>query len=238
MTEDAKKAKAIIDEEFAFEISLKKVNPALVENEMVNIAMVGDQMKNHQGISGKMFSNLGANNVNIRAIAQGASERNISIIIAKKDTKKALNSLHEAFFEANVKELNLFVVGVGNVGSKLMEQIHQQKEYLQNILQLRIRVLRWQTAHHDVMIMVLNLPIGEDLAEETNNIDSFLIMQKHSTYVMVFLSITPQMKTLPEYQRYLEHNIGVVTVIKSSRPVEQLPKTKANFAKIQQSFLV
>ena len=144
-TEDAKKAKAIIDEEFAFEISLKKVNPAVVENEMVNIAMVGDQMKSHQGISGKMFSNLGANNVNIRAIAQGASERNISIIIAKKDTKKALNSLHEAFFEANVKELNLFVVGVGNVGSKLMEQIHQQKEYLQNILQLRIRVIVWQT---------------------------------------------------------------------------------------------
>ena len=107
--EDAKKAKAIIDEEFAFEISLKKVNPALVENEMVNIAMVGDQMKNHQGISGKMFSNLGANNVNI-AIAQGASERNISIIIAKKTPKKLLNSLHEAFFEANVKELNLSIL--------------------------------------------------------------------------------------------------------------------------------
>ena len=88
----------------------------VVEDEMVNVAMVGDQMKSHQGISGKMFSTLGTNNVNIRAIAQGASERNISIIIAKKDTQKALNCLHEAFFEANIKELNLFVIGVGNVG--------------------------------------------------------------------------------------------------------------------------
>ena len=83
-SEDAQRAKEIIDEEFAFEISLKKVDPALVENDMVNVAMVGDDMKNHQGISGKMFSTLGMNNVNIRAIAQGASERNISIIIAKK----------------------------------------------------------------------------------------------------------------------------------------------------------
>ncbi len=114
-TEDALRAKEIIDEEFAFEISLKKVDPATVEDNMVNVAMVGDNMRNHQGISGKMFSTLGANNVNIRAIAQGASERNISIIIAKKDIHKALNCLHEAFFEANIKELNLFIIGVGNV---------------------------------------------------------------------------------------------------------------------------
>ncbi|MEL0301475.1 MAG: bifunctional aspartate kinase/homoserine dehydrogenase I, partial [Flavobacteriaceae bacterium] len=70
-SEDAQRAKEIIDEEFAFEISLNKVDPALVENDMVNVAMVGDDMKNHQGISGKMFSTLGMNNVNIRAIAQG-----------------------------------------------------------------------------------------------------------------------------------------------------------------------
>jgi aspartokinase/homoserine dehydrogenase 1 len=73
-------------------------------------------MKNHQGISGKMFSALGNNNVNIRAIAQGASERNISIVIDKKDVHKALNTLHEKFFEDNSKQLNLFVMGVGNVG--------------------------------------------------------------------------------------------------------------------------
>ena len=74
-TDEAKEAKKVIDEEFAFEISLNKVAPTKVEDELVNIAIVGDNMKSHQGISGKMFSTLGANNVNIRAIAQGASER-------------------------------------------------------------------------------------------------------------------------------------------------------------------
>jgi aspartokinase/homoserine dehydrogenase 1 len=83
-------------------------------------------MKHHQGLSGKMFSALGRNNVNIRAIAQGASERNISAVIASSDVKKALNTLHEEFFEERVKPLNLFIMGVGNVGSRLLAQIHNQ----------------------------------------------------------------------------------------------------------------
>ena len=128
-----------------------------------------------------MFSTLGANNVNIRAIAQGASERNISIIIAKKDTQKALNCLHEAFFEANVKELNLFVIGVGNVGSKLMEQIHQQQQYLQEMLQLRIRVIAM--ANSRTMLVSqdgIDLSTWQDqLAKgEKSNVDAFFAHAK------------------------------------------------------------
>ena len=98
-------------------------------------------MKNHQGISGKMFSTLGKNNVNIRAIAQGASERNISAVIAKKDVKKALNTLHERFFEKRHKQLNLFITGVGNVGEKLIDQIRQQHQYLKENLKIELRVV-------------------------------------------------------------------------------------------------
>ena len=123
-------AKKAIDEKFAFEISQNKVSPARIEMEMVNIAVVGEKMKDHQGISGKLFSSLGANNINIRAIAQGASERNISLIIDKKNVVKAINTLHESFFEAQVKEINLFITGIGNVGSKLLEQIEKQTNYL------------------------------------------------------------------------------------------------------------
>ena len=97
-SEDALVAKKAIDEHFAFEISLKKIEPAKIESNMTNIAIVGDRMKDHQGISGRFFSSLGANNINIRAIAQGASERNISIVIDKKNTQKALNTIHESFF--------------------------------------------------------------------------------------------------------------------------------------------
>ena len=81
---DDAKQKQVIDNEFEFEISQKRINEAQIENNLSNIAIVGDKMKSKKGISGKLFSSLGHNNINIRAIAQGASERNISIIIDKE----------------------------------------------------------------------------------------------------------------------------------------------------------
>ena len=212
---DADKAKEIIDQEFAFEIAQNKVAPADVEHHMVNIAVVGDHMKNHQGISGKMFSTLGANNVNIRAIAQGASERNISIIIAEKDTNKALNSLHEAFFEKNIKELNLFIIGVGNVGSKLLEQINRQTTYLQDILQLRIRVMAIANSRK----MHLSKE-GVDLSQwskllaegQPTQVDTFFDYAKGMNLRnSIFVDNTANENIAQEYQRYLENNIGVVT---------------------------
>ena len=89
---------------------------------MAIIAVVGESMKNHQGLSGQMFSALGRNNVNVRAIAQGSSEKNISAVINKYDAEKALNTLHEQFFEEKTKQLNLFVTGVGNVGERFLAQ--------------------------------------------------------------------------------------------------------------------
>ncbi len=138
---DADAAKIAIDATFENEISLQKIDPILVEKNLAIIALVGDNMKNHQGISGRMFSSLGKNNINMRAIAQGASERNISAVITQVDVKKALNTLHDAFFEGNIKPLNLFITGVGNVGEKLVEQIRQQRNYLKEHLKLNVRVV-------------------------------------------------------------------------------------------------
>ena len=137
----ANKAKSAIDLEFTNEISLSKLDPIIVESGLSIVAVIGEKMKNHQGISGKMFSTLGKNNVNIRAIAQGASERNITAVIAKNDVKKALNSLHESFFEVETKHMNVFIAGAGNVGSTLIRQIRNQQEYLKTKLKLKIKVV-------------------------------------------------------------------------------------------------
>ena len=136
-----KRLKKHLDEAFEAEISLKKIKPVEIEDNVSIIALVGDRMKSHHGLSGKMFSALGNNNINIRAIAQGSSERNISAVIAKKDVTKALNTLHEQFFEVPSKELNLFMTGVGNVGSKLLDQLKKQEKYLLEKLRLKVRVL-------------------------------------------------------------------------------------------------
>ena len=138
---DIDKVVDAVNETFAYEMSTHKIKTLQIEKDLAIVALVGDNMKSHQGLSGQMFSTLGKNNVNIRAIAQGASERNISAVIQKEDVKKALNALHEVFFEENVKQVNLFIMGVGNVGGKLLKQLHQQKSYLKDELQLNIRVI-------------------------------------------------------------------------------------------------
>jgi len=134
-------AKESIDTAFAHEIETGKVEPLVIEGNLSIIALVGDNMKNHPGISGKMFGALGRNGVNVRAIAQGSSERNISAVISRNDVKKAINVLHEEFFETTYKQIHLFVVGVGNVGSKLLAQLRQQQAYLQEHLRLQIKVV-------------------------------------------------------------------------------------------------
>ena len=138
---NAAAAKQIIDEIFAYEIEIKKVEPLIVEKNLSIIALVGDRMKNHTGISGKFFSALGRNGVNIRAIAQGSSERNITAVISNTDVKKSTNTIHEVFFEKEIREVNLFIAGVGNVGAKLLDQILQQQEYLLHNMRLKVNVV-------------------------------------------------------------------------------------------------
>ncbi len=137
----ADKAKVAVDKTFAYEIETGRVEPLRIEKGLAIVALVGDNMKSHPGISGKMFGAIGRNGVNVRAIAQGSSERNISAVISAADVKKAINVLHEDFFETTYKQINLFVAGTGNVGSKLLAQLKQQQQYLQQNMRLQVRIV-------------------------------------------------------------------------------------------------
>ena len=134
-------AKSVVDREFEYENAVGRIDPLQVENGLSILALVGDNMKAHTGISGKMFSALGAQGVNIRAIAQGSSERNISAIIESKDVRKAVNSLHEEFFSDGKRQINLYIVGVGTVGSRLLAQLEQQKDHISEQMNLNLRVV-------------------------------------------------------------------------------------------------
>jgi aspartokinase/homoserine dehydrogenase 1 len=103
-------------------------------------------MKNHQGLSGKMFSTLGKT-MSISELPK-VLERNISAVINQRDVKKALNTLHERFFEDNTKQLNLFVMGVGNVGEKFIAQINQ-KEIPEGNPKMNLRVIALSNSKND-----------------------------------------------------------------------------------------
>ena len=134
-------AKAAVDNAFSPEITAGTVDPLVIETGLSVIALVGEQMKSHPGVSGKMFGALGRNGVNVRAIAQGSSERNITAVIAAGDVKKAINVLHEEFFEASYRQLNLFITGAGNVGRRLIDQLQKQQDWLQQQLRIQVRVV-------------------------------------------------------------------------------------------------
>jgi aspartokinase/homoserine dehydrogenase 1 len=146
--QDAAPAQVAVDEEFATEIAAGRIEPLRPERDLAIVALVGENMKDHPGISGKLFGALGQNGVNIRAIAQGASEKNISTVIRAADVRKAINVLHEAFFEATKKQVNLFILGPGNVGSKLMEQLARQQPHLLEKLGLQVRVVAIANSRH------------------------------------------------------------------------------------------
>jgi bifunctional aspartokinase / homoserine dehydrogenase 1 len=135
------KAQHAVGKAFEYEMETGKIDPLVVEKGLAVIALVGDNMKSHTGIAGKMFGALGRNGVNIRAIAQGSSERNISAVIAAADVAKAINVLHEEFFETTYKQVNLFVIGTGNVGKKLLGQLKQQQAFLESKLRLQVNVV-------------------------------------------------------------------------------------------------
>ncbi len=211
---NAARAKEVIDETFAHEIEIKKVEPLFVENGLAIVALVGDNMKNHPGISGKMFGALGRNGVNVRAIAQGSSERNISAVISVNDVKKAINVLHEEFFETAYKQINLFISGTGNVGSKLLAQLQQQQKHLLNHMRLNVRVAAISNSRkmffNDEGI---NLSRWKELLQdaEKNDINNFIeTIQKKNLRNSVFVDITASDVIANSYPQYLQKSISVV----------------------------
>ncbi len=215
LNSDADLAEISINKAFEIELLQNKIAPCIVEKNLCIIALVGEKMKNHQGLSGRMFSTLGKNNVNIRAIAQGASERNISVVIKERDVKKALNSLHENFFEENTKQLNLFVMGVGNVGEKFIEQIHQQKKFLKENLKINLRVIAISNSrkmHFDEDGIPLKewqfaLETGEP-ADKEKFISNVKALNLRNS---IFVDITANESVSETYEQYLKQNVAVVT---------------------------
>lgn len=229
---NAARAKQAIDHAFENEIALKKINPVNVEDNLSIVALVGDNMRNHPGISGRMFNTLGKNNVNIRAIAQGSSERNISAVIGTPDVRKTINILHEEFFETEYKQINLFVSGLGNVGKKLLRQLQQQQQYLLQHMRMQLRVVGLANSRK----MAFNEQ-GIDLASweealangEEANIVSFaqriISMNLRNT---IFADVTAHEEVANVYEMLLAKSISVVACnkIAASSPYSNYIKLK------------
>lgn len=208
-------AKSVVDKEFEYEIAVGKIEPLQTENGLSILALVGDNMRNHTGISGKMFSALGAQGVNIRAIAQGSSERNISAVIETKDVRKAVNSLHEEFFSDGKRQINLYIVGVGTVGSRLLEQLEKQSEFLASNLNLNVRVVGLANSKKVIFneegIDLKDFKAQISSSETAIKAQSFadLVIEKNLRN-SVFVDVTASAEIVEIYPRLLEKSVSIV----------------------------
>jgi len=139
--QDAQKAQEVLNREFAAEIEQGALNPIEMKEGLATIAVVGEQMKDKQGVAGKLYSVLGRNGINVVASAQGSREMNISLVIEKRHLRKAMSVLHDSFFLSEYKVVNLFVCGVGTVGSSLLMQLQEQHDSLMQKRRLKLNVV-------------------------------------------------------------------------------------------------
>lgn len=211
--QNAKAAEAKLSAAFHEEINKGIIHPAKITADVAIIGLAGENMRNHPGVSGRMFRALGRNGINILAIAQGSNERNISAVVKESDRVKSLNVLHETFFGHTSKEINLFIVGTGNVGKKLISQIkEQQQKLLTQNLKLKVSGL---INSRKMMINPdgISLDKWESILQSGETADTNLFCQSMLTLNLrnaVLVDVTANDKIPSLYADVLKRSMSVV----------------------------
>ena len=216
--EDAELACAMLNAEFAKEIAMGEINNVTAEIGLATVAIVGENMKHTPGIAGKLFGTLGRNGINVIACAQGASETNISFVIDATLLRKTLNVIHDSFFLSEYQVLNLFICGVGTVGSSLIEQIRGQRERLMQERGLKLNVVGIISGHYAVFNRE-GIDLDNFREELIAGGESNMKRLKEEVIGMnifnsVFVDCTASEEVASLYQDFLNHNISVVAANK------------------------
>ena len=213
---DAEKAHQLIVQEFELELLAKKMEAPVFEQNLSVLAIVGENMKQTPGISGKLFHALGRNGINVRAIAQGSSEYNISVVIDRGDLNKGLNAVHDAFFVNLNKTLHLFCVGTGNIGATLFRQLLAHQEFLQKHNGLQIKVVGISNSRKMIFDEEgIDFENWEELLQncgEKADLSSFVQKMKEMNLPnCVFADNTASIQPIAFYHEIFSSNISIVT---------------------------
>ena len=216
---DADNAIAVLNREFAHEIEMGEMSKAFAERDLAAVAIVGENMKHTPGIAGKLFNTLGRNGINVIACAQGASETNISFVIELGSLRKALNVIHDSFFLSDTQVLNVFIAGIGLVGSNLLEQIRSQQPRLLKEKSLRINIVGLSNSRQSVFCRE-GIPLdnykellkNSSIKSSPEEIRDSII--KMNIFNSVFVDCTASPEIAAIYQQLLDHNVSVVAANK------------------------
>lgn len=213
---DAARAQQLIEQEFELELLAKKIESPVFEQDLSVLAIVGENMKQTPGISGKLFHALGRNGINVRAIAQGSSEYNISVVISREDLNKGLNAVHDAFFVELNKTLNVFCLGTGNIGTTLFKQLLEHNYFLQKHNGIQIKVVGIGNTRKMMFDAEgIDLENWQDtLYNEGEQADLSIFVERMKSMNLpncVFADNTASLKPIEHYLEIFCSNISIVT---------------------------
>ncbi|WP_375559538.1 bifunctional aspartate kinase/homoserine dehydrogenase I [Bernardetia sp. OM2101] len=243
-------AKNALNSAFEKDIRRGLMNEVKATENQCIIALVGDNMKNAIGLAGKIFGAIGENGINVTAIAQGASERNISIVIDKKDEEKALNVIHEKFFASAVKNVHVFIAGIGNVGTEFINILFAQKQKLIEEYQINLKIIG--VANSKKMLFnhssetfekveeltkeeILKFKQGKESSKKSENVKAYSSLNEYFETIKklnlrnsVFIDNTASDIVSEGYEFLIKNSISVVTCNKIACSSEYATYLKLN----------
>ena len=215
---DAEKACEVLNKEFEKEISMGLMESVHATGNLSTVAIVGENMRHNAGIIGKLFQTLGRNGINVIACAQGGQETNISFVIDAALLRKTLNVIHDSFFLSEYKVLNLFLCGIGTVGSSLIEQIASQREKLKKEHSLQLNIVGIANSRHAIFnrdgLDLTNYRAALKESKECNTAELRDEIIKMNIFNSVFVDCTANADVAAIYPALLSHNINVVAANK------------------------
>ena len=215
---DAEKACEVLNKEFEKEISMGLMESVHATGNLSTVAIVGENMRHNAGIIGKLFQTLGRNGINVIACAQGGQETNISFVIDEALLRKTLNVIHDSFFLSEYKVLNLFLCGIGTVGSSLIEQIASQREKLKKEHSLQLNIVGIANSRHAIFnrdgLDLTNYRTALKESKECNTAELRDEIIKMNIFNSVFVDCTANADVAAIYPALLSHNINVVAANK------------------------
>jgi aspartokinase/homoserine dehydrogenase 1 len=207
------KAILVLESEFEMEMKNHYIDHIRCEDELSMVAVVGEGMRHTPGISGKVFGRLGIEKINIIAIAQGSSERNISFIINNKDVKRAIRSLHHYLF-SDLNKKNLFIAGIGLVGKDLIKLISQNKTLnvcgIMNSKKMRIDLT-------GIKLKTISTEISKGVP---SNLDSYISMAIETPNA-IFIDVTSSPIIAEKTSLLIKNGVSVVTASKLANTMNQ-----------------
>ena len=214
-----------------------------VEKELATVAVVGENMKHTPGIAGKLFGTLGRNGISVIACAQGASETNISFVVERRLLRKSLNVIHDSFFLSEYQVLNLFICGIGTVGSHLIQQIASQRERLMRERGLKLNVVGIASSRFAMFdregldLEHYREKLLQSQASDVRRLRDEVIGM--NIFNSVFVDCTASAEVAALYNDFFEHSISVVAANKvaASSDYENYARLKATARKRGVKFL-